>query len=189
MIKKDFNMALLNKKLVLLHPEKLNKKQIMTIEKSIVLNQGLGNLKFGMGIDEIVSLLGNPNEVETIGEDLEMPTTVLHYAELGLSLFFDYEMLYNKDLGMPWEQTTQFERPSDREILACIDIDAEDTVLFGEKVIGKSSQEIVKLMVSNGIIKQTMDKEVWGEERISFEDYAIDFFFVEDKLLSINFGK
>ena len=34
-----------------------------------------------------------------------------------------------------------------------------------------------------------MDKEVWDEERISYDKYAIDFFFNEDKLESITIGR
>jgi hypothetical protein len=161
----------------------------MNIKKNIVLKQGLGELKFGLSIEQVVLLLGDPTEVETIGEDLEMPTTVLHYAELDLSLFFDYATQYNKDLGMPWEQTTQLSQTTDKEVLICIDVEAEDTELFGEKLIGRTAQEIVKLMVANNITNQTMDEEEWGEMRVSFEDYAIDFFFVEGKLGSISFGK
>jgi hypothetical protein len=43
-------------------------------------------------------------------------------------------------------------------------------------------------MRNHNIFEQTMDKEEWGEERISYEEYAIDFFFSEDKLKSITIG-
>ena len=161
----------------------------MALERKIVLKEGLGDLKFGLDIDQVMSLLGNPTEAETIGEDLEIPTTVLHYQELGLSLFFDYPVTYNSNLGMPWENTSQFSQASDKEVLICMDLSTLNVELFGEKIIDYSSQQIVKLMVANNIVSQTMDEEAWGEKRISFEDYAIDFFFFEDKLTSINFGK
>lgn len=155
----------------------------------IELNQGLGNLKFGSTIDEAIDLFGKPSSVETIGEDLEMKTTLLHYENKGFSLFFDYEMIYNDHTDKPWEGVEPFSQIDDKETLTCIDINNDEVTLFGEKIIGKSSKEIINLMVSNNITNPTMDNEEWGEKRISFEDYSIDFFFVEDKLISVNFGK
>ncbi len=124
-------------------------------------------MRFGMQINSTIDLIGKPSEVEEIGEDLEMPATVLYYEEKGLSLFFEN---------------------LDQEKLSCINIETEDILLFGKQIFGKTSKEIVELMRENKIFEQTMDKEEWGEERISYEEYAIDFFFLENKLNSVTIG-
>ena len=137
------------------------------MENEIILKEGFGELRFGMQINQVINLIGNPSEVEEIGEDLEMPATVLYYEEKGLSLFFEN---------------------LDQEKLSCINIETEDILLFGKQIFGKTSKEIVELMRENKIFEQTMDKEEWGEERISYEEYAIDFFFLDDKLNSVTLG-
>lgn len=137
------------------------------MKNEIILKEGFGELRFGMQINQVINLIGNPSEVEEIGEDLEMPATVLYYEEKGLSLFFEN---------------------LDQEKLSCINIETEDILLFGKQIFGKTSKEIVELMRENKIFEQTMDKEEWGEERISYEEYAIDFFFLEDKLNSVTLG-
>lgn len=137
------------------------------MKNEIILKEGFGELRFGMQINQVINLIGNPSEVEEIGEDLEMPATVLYYEEKGLSLFFEN---------------------LNQEKLSCINIETEDILLFGKQIFGKTSKEIVELMRENQIFEQTMDKEEWGEERISYEEYAIDFFFLDDKLNSVTLG-
>lgn len=137
------------------------------MKNEIILKEGFGELRFEMQINQVINLIGNPSEVEEIGEDLEMPATVLYYEEKGLSLFFEN---------------------LDQEKLSCINIETEDILLFGKQIFGKTSKEIVELMRENQIFEQTMDKEEWGEERISYEEYAIDFFFLDDKLNSVTLG-
>jgi hypothetical protein len=135
--------------------------------KAINLKEGFGNVKFGYTTEQVVNILGKPDEIEEIGEDFDCPTELLHYNSMGISLFFD---------------TTE-------EKLVCIDINSKDATLFNERVIGKTSKEIVDLMIKNNITKQTMENETWGEKRISFQDYSIDFFFTNDKLESITIGQ
>jgi hypothetical protein len=137
------------------------------MKNEIILKEGFGDLRFGMQINSVIDLIGKPSEVEEIGEDLEMPATVLYYEEKGLSLFFEN---------------------LDQERLSCINIETEDILLFGKQIFGKTSKEIVELMRENKIFEQTMDKEEWGEERISYEECAIDFFFTDDKLKSVTIG-
>jgi hypothetical protein len=137
------------------------------MNSEIILKKGFGPLTFGMDINTVINQIGKPSEVEEIGEDLEMPATVLYYEEQGISCFFEN---------------------LEQERLSCINIESEEVYLFGEQIIDKTSKEIVDLMRQHNIFEQTMDKEEWGEERISYEEYAIDFFFSEDKLKSITIG-
>ena len=134
----------------------------------IHLKEGIDELEFGSSIENIINKIGSPTEVEEMGEDIDYPTTVLHYDELGLNLFFDNNG-YNK--------------------LSCIDMDSPNANLFGEKIIGLAPRKIEELMIKNNLFNETKEKEDWGELRISFEDYSIDFYFIDEKLVSITFGK
>ncbi|MDD2191208.1 MAG: hypothetical protein PHO12_01505 [Bacteroidales bacterium] len=134
----------------------------------IQLKKGIGELLFGSTIENVMKQIGSADEVEDIGEDIEYPTTILHYHKLGFSLFFDN---------------------NDNSLLTCIDIDSDDVEIFGKKLIGSSPREVEELMIENKIYNETKEAEDWGEMRISFEEYSIDFYFIDEKLVSITFGK
>ena len=138
------------------------------MELEINLKEGMGELLFGSNIEDVIKKIGSPSEVEEIGEDIDYPTTILHYDDLGISLFFDI---------------------NDHIVLSCIDIDNPDLVIFGKKIIGSTPKEIENLMIENKIFNETMEKEDWGEMRISFEEYSVDFYFIDEKLVSVIFGK
>ena len=75
------------------------------MELEINLKEGMGELLFGSNIEDVINKIGSPSEVEEIGEDIDYPTTILHYDDLGISLFFDI---------------------NDHIVLSCIDIDNPD---------------------------------------------------------------
>ena len=132
----------------------------------IHIKQGIGDLKFDMPVEEVVAILGEADEVETIDNAVDETTTVLRYHE-SLTLFFEG---YNP-------------------ILSCIDITNEDATLFGKEIFDMNEKEIVRLMVDNHYFEQDVDNEVWGERRISFNEGNIDFFFEDDELMSVIIGK
>lgn len=132
----------------------------------IKTKEGLGDLRFHMPVEEIITVLGNADEVEEIDNAADEPTTVLHYNELGITLFCEDE----------------------NPMLACIDVDNEDCTLFGKKVFDMTERDIVKLMVSNNYTEQDADEEDWGERRISFPEANIDFYFDKGELTSIILG-
>ena len=132
----------------------------------IKIKEGLGNLRFQMPVEEIVQLLGTADEVENIDNAAEEPTTVLHYNDLGITLFCEGE----------------------NPTLACIDVDNEECTLFGKEVFDMDERDIVKLMVSNNYTEQDADEEDWGERRISFPEGNIDFYFDGGELVSIILG-
>ncbi len=119
-----------------------------------------------MPVEEIITVFGNADEVEEIDNAADEPTTVLHYNELGITLFCEDE----------------------NPMLACIDVDNEDCTLFGKKVFDMTERDIVKLMVSNNYTEQDADEEDWGERRISFPEANIDFYFDKGELTSIILG-
>ena len=136
------------------------------MELLINIKQGLGDLRFKMPVEEVVALLGNADEVENIDNAADEPTTVLHYNDMGLTLFCEGE---NPEL-------------------ACIDICNEECTLFGKEVFDMDEREIVELMVKNGYAEQDVDEEDWGERRVSFPEGNIDFFLEEGELVSIVMG-
>ena len=133
---------------------------------TIKIKEGLDELHFNMPVEEIMSLLGKADEVENIDNAADEPTTVLHYNDLGITLFCEGE------------------NPK----LACIDVSNEECKLFGKEVFNMDKREIVKLMVSNNYTEQDADEEDWGERRISFPEANIDFYFDDGDLVSIIFG-
>ena len=82
------------------------------MELDIKIKEGVGDIKFGMPVEEIVKLLGTADEVENIDNAADESTTVLRYNNDGLTLFCEGE----------------------NPTLACIDISNEDCTLFGEQV-------------------------------------------------------
>jgi len=136
------------------------------MDPDIKIKHGFGDVSFEMPIEEVVAVLGEPNECETIENATDETTTILRYNN-GLTLFFE----------------------GDCPTLSCIDITDEEATLFGKRVFDMGEKEIVRLMVDNHFFEQDVDNEVWGERRVSFGEGNIDFYFEEDELLSVIIGR
>lgn len=130
------------------------------------IKKGIGDIVFDMPIEEVISLLGEPAEVENIDNAADESTTVLRYDD-SLTLFFEGE----------------------NPTLSCIDITDEETTLFGSAIFDMNEKEIVQLMVANNYFEQDVDTEDWGERRVSFNEGNVDFFFEDDELMSVVIGK
>ena len=100
------------------------------MKKSITIKEGYGDIKFDMPVEEVVGILGEPNDVETIDNATEETTTVLHYNG-NLTLFFE----------------------GDCPTLSCIDISDEKATLFGKEMFDMGEKELVKLMVESDMAK------------------------------------
>lgn len=137
------------------------------MDYTINIKKGIGELLFDMSVEDVKHLLGEPTEIENIDNGMDEETLVLHYDELGLTLFFE---------GEP-------------RLLNCIDTDNEETVLFGQKVYEMQEKEVAHLMVTNNYFSEDIETESWGERRVSFSEANVDFFFEDDELVSIVFGK
>ena len=137
------------------------------MDYTINIKKGIGELLFDMSVEDVKHLLGEPTEIENIDNGMDEETLVLHYDELGLTLFFE---------GEP-------------RLLNCIDTDNEETVLFGQKVYEMQEKEVAQLMVTNNYFAEDIEIESWGERRVSFSEANVDFFFEDDELVSIVFGK
>ncbi len=136
------------------------------MELDIQIKKGLGNILFGMPVEEVVALLGEPTQVESLDNAADETTTVLHYEDDGLSLFFE----------------------GDNPTLQCIDLSNTDATLFGAEIFDMTEAEIVQLMISHNYVEQDIENEDWGERRITFNEGNIDFYLDQNDLLSIIWG-
>ncbi len=136
------------------------------MDYEIKIKEGLGAVRFGMPVEEVVALLGEAEDVESMENALDEPTTLLHYNDGTITLFFEGE----------------------NPCLQCIDISTEEVTLWDKKLFGLTEKEIVQMMVAHEYYEQDVDEEAWGERRISFGEGNIDFFFEKDKLMAVVYG-
>ncbi|NQU34107.1 MAG: hypothetical protein HQ521_12810 [Bacteroidetes bacterium] len=138
----------------------------------IIPNTGFGTFEFGIDMDTFVEKFGEPEEVDTIDEDEELNTMILHYWNKGFSLFF---------VGLS------------NPILAGVETDHPDTELYGQKIMGKTEEEIISLMAENGQIdsEEGIEENVGdshNDRRLSYDESMMDFFFRDEQLVYMNFG-
>ena len=127
---------------------------------------GFGEIKFGEYLDNIVTLLGEAEEIDTIEEDEEMNMLILHYWELGFSIIFEGKT---------------------KQVVSGFETDHPDATMFGEKIIGKSEEEVLSLMKQNGMEGYEAEQEEI-DRRVSFDDDMLDFYFRDDRLAYVNWG-
>ena len=136
------------------------------MELTIKIKEGFGDIRFNMPVEKVHALMGTATEVENIYNAADEATTVLHYNDDGITLFFEGE-----------EPT-----------LKCIDINNKGCMLFDSLIFNLSEKDLVQLMVTHKYLEQDIEKEDWGEKRISFNDANIDFYFDNGKLVSVILG-
>ncbi|HEX8517108.1 MAG TPA: hypothetical protein VF868_13000 [Bacteroidia bacterium] len=129
---------------------------------------GLSNILFGTSMAEIEKILDSPDETEVLDDMEDCKSTVWHYWDQGFSLFFDE----NND-----------------QLFGCVEIDNENTLLWGKKIFTLNEKEIINLFKSRNFPEFETEVHEWGEKRLSFDAANIDFYFEKNKLTSINYGK
>jgi hypothetical protein len=131
--------------------------------------EGCNLFRFGTNEKEILTILGEADEMEAFEEE-GISSAIWYYDELGMSLFFD-----KLDAG--------------EMILSGIEMEENDLNLSGKKLFGKGIAAIQKIGKDLQLGEEDMEKEEWGETRLSYEEKMIDFYFDEsDKLVSISWG-
>ncbi len=129
---------------------------------------GIGELSFGAGMQEITDLLGQPEDSEVITDgDNEVETLIWNYWEKGLSLFIE---------------------GSDNSVFSNCEVENTAATLFGVKVFGLDEASIIALMQENGFSDYESEDEPWEERRLTFEDAQADFYFLDGKLTTVNYG-
>ena len=140
----------------------------MNFTPQINLLSGFSNYKFGQTIAEAELLFGKAEETQVLDDPiLETSCTVLHYWDLGFSLFFD-----NKNLKK----------------FSSVEVDNDETTLFSQLVFKLKEVQLIELMKENNFALTDTEQQEWGEKRISFDEAGLDCYFENGKLVSINFG-
>lgn len=140
---------------------------------TVLPGRGLGDLKFNMTRQEVEKIAGKPDEIENVRyDDLDDETVeTWHYDKYDFSLSFEKE-IDNK--------------------LASIAISSPEAVLFGQKLIG-STKEDVAILLDKMLVKDTIEDT--GEEDVE-EDVTclisntleITFWFESDILTEIQWS-
>lgn len=138
-------------------------------ENEIILGTGMGPLRFGATMDEVRTLVGEPEEIEESDDDDEFEHQAWNYHEDDylLSLYFDRE---------------------DDFRLSCIETDHPGMRLFGEAIHGLSQEAVQALMQRHNLSAPETETMEEGQTRLSYEKEMIDLYFEDDQLQFINFG-
>ncbi len=138
------------------------------IKLEIRPKEGLGDLDFTATDQEVIARMGEPDDTEVVDDGEDAPNILLwDYEEPGVYLFFEGESV--------------------ARLTAC-ETDNPESKLFGKKIFDMSREEIISLMESQGFVNQDTEYEESGEMRASFDDALIDFYFKNDRLISVNWG-
>jgi len=129
-------------------------------------NIGYGNIKFGMDMDKLAEIIGEPEEIISFDDEEDLSIVILHYWDMGFTVFMD---------GIT------------RQVVAGIELDNPRSSLYGDQVIGENEDTIISLMKNNGHENYEIEMEE-DDKRYSFDEGMMDFFFVNGKLEYMNFG-
>lgn len=130
--------------------------------------KGYGEIPFGMTLDEATKILGMPDFYEELSDMEETGNR---------SIYYEYEEL---------ETNIYFEGVT-KSVVACFETENMEATLYGEPVFDLTKEEIIDLMMQHGFKELEEEKED-DEQRVSFEDAMIDFFFDEDGLAAVSWG-
>ena len=128
--------------------------------------EGLGSIKFGEIPENVTKIIGTPGSAEDIATDDDLKTTILSFDN-GITVFLE-------GLVEP--------------IVSHFDLDNKNATLFGEKVFELKEDAVIQLMNKHGYVEIEKEEEEWGELRLTFDDAMIDFYFIEGKLVAVNWG-
>jgi hypothetical protein len=130
--------------------------------------KGMPPLVFGASTEKVAKQIGDPTQTELLDEDDEFftPTLIWHYPDHGISLFFE----------------------GDEHQLTSVESDNQETLLFGQKIFSLSKKQIEELMTANNYHDEEEEMEAWGEERMSYNDALIDFYFDGEQLSTVDWG-
>ena len=130
--------------------------------------KGYGEIPFGMTLDEATKILGMPDFYEELSDMEETGNR---------SIYYEYEEL---------ETNIYFEGVT-KSVVACFETENMEATLYGKPVFDLTKEEIIDLMKQHGFKELEEEKED-DEQRVSFEDAMIDFFFDEDGLAAVSWG-
>ena len=138
-------------------------------ENEIILGTGMGPLRFGATMDEVRTLVGEPEEIDESEDEDDFEHQAWNYYEDEhlLSLYFDRE---------------------DDFRLSCIETDNPGLRLFGEGIHGWPLEQVKALMQRNSYTHPEIETMEEGAVRLSYEKAMIDLYFEQGLLQFVNFG-
>ena len=131
--------------------------------------KGCGDIKFGMSIEEIVNIMGEPSNNEEI-EPLEE-------GDGNCSVLYDYD---EEEISVCFEGMAN-------TIVSSISTTNSDALLFGERVYDMDRKKIIELMKSNGY-KEFDEEEQEGDTCLIYDELMLDFYFNEGELIDVVWG-
>jgi len=137
----------------------------LTLE--IVPKKGFGEINFGDTSEKVITLLGQPEDVDNIEDVDGFNTVVLFYYEQGITIFFEGR---------------------EKSVVACFETENPDSIMYGKTIFNMTEEDIIALMAVKGFEVAEIEMETTGERRISYDDAMIDFFFLDGDLVFINWG-
>ena len=131
--------------------------------------KGYGDIRFGMSIEDIVNIFGEPSnneELESIIEENENYSILYDYDDECMSICFE---------GV------------NKTIVASISTCNEDATLFGERVYEMDRKQIIDLMKRNGY-KDYDEEEQEGDTCLIYDELMMDFYFNDGELIDVVWG-
>jgi hypothetical protein len=129
---------------------------------------GLGELAFGSEYKKLIEIFGKPEDLETLEDEDEFSTTVLHYWDKRITVFLE---------GI------------ENQSISCFETENDKALLYGHWAFNLKEEDVIRIMQEHGYSQLDVADEEWGERRVTFEDAMTDFFFdKDDKLISVNWG-
>lgn len=139
---------------------------------AIKIGTGLGDIKFGISREELITLLGDPTETDQFSavEEEDYVTESWHYDEHEFSVSFDEED--------NWRLTT-------------IAISSNEALLNDQVLIGKDKAsviEILKTLSLGEMESEDLSADMDNSELVSFVESSINFWFEDGLLSEIQWG-
>lgn len=131
--------------------------------------KGYGDIKFGMSIDEIVGIFGEPSNLEEMEPLAE--------GNKNVSILYDYD---DEDFSLYFEGVSSM-------VVASISTQNEEATLFGERIYEMNRNEIVEMMKQNGY-KDFEIEEQDGDTCIVYDELMLDFYFIDGELVDVLWG-
>lgn len=139
---------------------------------------GFDKVKFGMTRNQVIEILGSPNDIEedqNYGDSPEELTTVFYYDELGVSFSFDKEEKYR---------------------LTEMSFEDEQFVLGGTIKVGMTKEAALaaadKLDLGEGYEDDLLDDEVEDDDKklesYTYDDKNVSLWFEDGVLVTIQIG-
>jgi hypothetical protein len=134
--------------------------------------EGLGDIKFGMTEDQLIKLIGEPDEIEEYADEdnEDDETETWHYDEFEISVSFDR--------SVEWR-------------LVNIAVSSPDSTFMGEHLIGLNREELIDKLKDLGLTQlgfEDYSEEGSDSKMIFAHEVGINFWLEDGELTEIQWG-